>query len=323
MSKTSKIVVCAYHNVGYRCLQELLAQGADVAAVFTHADSETENIWFDSVEKLARERAIPCILSDINQPDNIGLLREIAPDYLFSFYYRTMIGNEILTLPKQGALNMHGSLLPRYRGRVPVNWVVINGETETGATLHHMVEKPDAGDIVDQEKVVIEFEDTSLDVFRKVTEASVRVISRSWPLLRDGKARRVPMDLSKGSYFGGRKPADGLIDWTMSAVRIYNLVRGVTHPYPGAFTFLDGKKVFLWKAWPQPGRAEPGVIVSNRPMLVGTGDGLLEIRSLQVEAAEEMDADEFVSRNRWLGAGFDSGSQDRAGEGNIPGREIR
>ncbi len=317
MPNASKVIACAYHNVGYRCLQELLAQGADVAAVFTHADSKTENIWFDSVEKLARERAIPCFLSDINQPENIELLRRVAPDFIFSFYYRTMIGNEILSLPKQGALNMHGSLLPQYRGRVPVNWVVINGETETGATLHHMVEKPDAGDIVDQERVAIEFEDTSLDVFRKVTEASVRVISRSWPLLRDGKARRVPMDLAKGSYFGGRKPADGLIDWTMSAVSIYNLVRGVTHPYPGAFTFLGGKKVFLWKAWPQPGRAEPGVIVSSRPMLVGTGEGLLEIRSLQVEADDEVNADEFASRIRCLGASFETVAGNRDGEGKI------
>lgn len=323
MANASKVVVCAYHNVGYCCLRELLAQGADVAAVFTHEDSKTENIWFDSVEKLAREKAIPCFTSDVNLPENIEILRSIAPDFIFSFYYRMMIGNQILSLPKQGALNMHGSMLPKYRGRVPVNWVVINGETETGATLHHMVEKPDAGDIVDQESVTIGFEDTSLDVFRKVTEASVRVISRSWPLLRDGKARRVPMDLAAGSYYGGRKPSDGLIDWTMSAVRIYNLVRGVTHPYPGAFTFLDGKKVFLWKAWPHPGKAEPGEIASLRPMLVGTGEGLLEIRSLQVETAEELNADEFVSRISCLGASFEAGAGNRSGEGKIAGKEIR
>jgi methionyl-tRNA formyltransferase len=133
-----------------------------------------------------------------------------------------MIKPQVLEIPKYGALNLHGSYLPKYRGRVPVNWAVINGETETGATLHYMVEKPDAGDIVDQERVEIAFTDTAFDVFNKLTDAAVTVIARAWPLLRGGKAPRIPMDLAAGSYFGGRKPADGLIDWSRPAVAIYN-----------------------------------------------------------------------------------------------------
>lgn len=291
----NRIVVCAYHNVGYRCIEELLQQGANVAMVFTHEDSPSEEIWFSSVRELADKHDIPWRTTDINAPENISLLREIAPRFIFSFYYRNMIRQEVLDIPNEGALNLHGSYLPRYRGRVPVNWAIINGESETGATLHYMVEKPDAGDMVDQEKVPILFTDTALDLFNKVTEASVIVIGRSWPLLVTGKAQRIPMDLAAGSYFGGRKPADGLIDWTKGAVRIYNLIRGVTHPYPGAFTYLDGGKVTIWRAWPIDGSGEPGRVISINPLLVGCGEGLLEIRSLQVEGKGEVAAEEFAS----------------------------
>ena len=288
-----KLIVCAYHNVGCRCIEELLRQGAEIALIFTHEDSPTEEIWFDSVRELADKHGIPYLTTDISAPENVEQARAIAPDFIFSFYYRNMIKPQVLDIPARGALNLHGSYLPKYRGRVPVNWAVINGESETGATLHYMVEKPDAGDIVDQEKVAIADTDTAFDVFNKVTAAAVTVIARAWPLLREGRAARVPMDLSAGSYFGGRKPADGLIDWNKPAKVIHNLVRGVTHPYPGAFTFLDGKKVIIWQARPMEGSGEPGRIMSHNPLLVGTGDGLLEIHSLQFEGEKEVSAADF------------------------------
>jgi len=302
----AKIVVCAYHTVGYRCLQELLAQGAYVAAVFTHEDSASEEIWFESVQELAVRHQIPCFTTDVNLPDNVELLRMISPDFLFSFYYRTMIKKEVLDVFCKGCLNLHGSLLPKYRGRVPVNWAVILGESETGATLHYMVEKPDAGDIVDQERVSIGFTDTSLDVFQKVAEAAVRIIARSWPLLLAGKARRLPMVLSEGSYYGGRKPADGLINWEKSSIEICNLIRGVTHPYPGAFTYLDGKKIYIWSAVPRSGKGNAGEVLSEQPLLVGTGDGTLEVLSLQFENGKEFSALIFVKENPLVGKIFAS-----------------
>jgi len=293
----SNIVVCAYHNVGYRCMQELLGQGAQIALVFTHEDSPTEEIWFRSVRDLAKQHAIPCLTTDINLPENVERVRAIAPAFIFSFYYRNMITAEVLSIPCLGALNLHGSYLPRYRGRVPVNWAVINGETETGATLHYMVEKPDAGDIVDQERVGIAFSDTARDVFGKVTDAAVTVIARAWPLLRDGRAARIPMNLAEGNYCGGRKPADGRIDWTKSAVQVYNLIRGVTHPYPGAFTWLGGKRVTIWDARPVEGNGPPGQILSQSPLLAAAGQGALEIRTLQLEGGQECSAAEFVMQH--------------------------
>jgi methionyl-tRNA formyltransferase len=277
-----------------------------VSAVFTHEDSATEEIWFESVQELAKSHQIPCYTTDVNLPENIELLRRIAPDFLFSFYYRSMINKEILEIPAKGALNLHGSLLPKYRGRVPVNWAVIRGETETGATLHYMVEKPDAGDLVDQERVSIDLTDTALDVFYKVTEAAVRIIRRTWPQLLTGTAQRESMDLSAGSYFGGRKPSDGLIDWGKSSTEIYNLIRGVTHPYPGAFTFLDGEKVLIWRAMPKSGSGRAGEILSDQPLLVGTGSGLLEVLSLQCDAEDEIDALQFVKKYPVRGKSFTS-----------------
>lgn len=292
----NKIIVCAYHNVGYRCIEELLRQGAEIELIFSHEDSAAEQIWFRSVRELADKNGIPCLTSDISLPGNVELLKNIAPSFIFSFYYRNMIKQQVLEIPKQGALNLHGSYLPKYRGRVPVNWAVINGESESGATLHYMVEKPDAGDIVDQEKVEIAFSDTAHDVFGKVTDAAATVIRRAWPLLREGRAPRIPMDLNSGSYFGGRKPEDGRIDWNKSAVQIYNLVRGVTHPYPGAFTELEGERVTIWSAYPLEGTAAPGEIVSLEPLIIGTGAGLLQIKSLQVESGQECSAEIYARK---------------------------
>jgi methionyl-tRNA formyltransferase len=290
----NKLVVCAYHNVGYRCIEELVRLGAEISLIFTHEDSSTEEIWFQSVRELAEQHGIPCLTTEINAPENVERVRTIAPDFIFSFYYRNMITPQVLEIPRSGALNLHGSYLPRYRGRVPVNWAVINGETETGATLHYMVEKPDAGDIVDQEKVAIGSSDTAHDVFLKVTDAAVTILSRAWPLLREGRAGRTPMNLAEGNYCGGRKPADGRIDWARPAAAIHNLVRGVTHPYPGAFTFLDGRKVIIWQSRPVEGTGEPGRVVSLDPLLVGTGQGLLEIQSIQITDEPEVTAVVFI-----------------------------
>ena len=286
----------------------MIRQRVEIALVFTHDDAPSEEIWFASVRELAKRHDIPVVTSDINLRENAALVRELAPDLLLCFYYRNMLREEVLKIPRLGALNLHGSYLPKYRGQVPVNWAVIKGDNETGATLHYMTGKPDAGDIVDQEKVPIEFHDTALDVFNKVTQAAVTVLARSLPLLLTDKATRMPMDLSRGSYFGRRRPDDGRIDWSRSALEIYNLVRGVTHPYPGAFSYLEGKKIVIWSAAPAEGKGEPGKIVGVAPLLVGTGSGLLEIISLQEEENPEQDGAGYASQGNLAGLVFSSTS---------------
>jgi len=282
----STAVVFAYHNVGVRCLSVLLDAGVQVVLVVTHRDNPNETIWFGSVEALARSRALPVITpEDANDPAVVAKIRALRPDFLFSFYYRNMLGPELLALPARGAYNMHGSLLPKYRGRVPVNWAVIKGERETGASLHEMVAKPDAGGIVDQESVPIGPEDTAAEVFVKVTGAAERVLARALPGLISGIARITPQDLSLGSYYGGRKPEDGRIDWTKSAPEVHNLVRGVAPPYPGAFTQLGPTRLRVLRTRLQPNRrprsGAPGLYFEAGSYYADCGDGsVLQILEL-------------------------------------------
>lgn len=282
-------VVFAYHNVGVRCLRVLLDQGVQVPLVLTHADSPTENIWYDSVAEVCADRGIEAItVDDANHPHVVARIRALAPDFLFSFYYRKMLGAEILGIPKRGALNMHGSLLPEYRGRVPTNWAVINGETETGASLHYMEVKPDAGDLVAQSSVPILGDDTAHEVFQKVVVAAEITLVRALPQLVAGTAPRVPLDLKSGSYFSGRKPEDGRIDWQRSAQQIYNLIRAVAPPYPGAFADFRDARVIVNKAQivnSAEVSAPPGSIGHAGPTLgFVCGDGkLLEPLSLTID----------------------------------------
>ena len=260
-------VVFAYHDVGVNCLAVLLAHGVDVALVVTHKDNPAEKIWFHSIAALAAERRLPTVTpDDPNTPDVVARIRELQPDFLFSFYYRHMLRPPLLSVPRLGALNMHGSLLPKYRGRVPVNWAVIKGETETGATLHYMTAKPDAGDIVAQQAVPILPDETAAEVFHKVAAAAAAVLDRSLPALIAGTAPRQPQDLTQGGYFGGRSPADGRIDWRCSAKEVHDLVRGVAPPYPGAFTMLDGKTLKILATRLATGPAPPAT-----PALYSTG----------------------------------------------------
>ena len=228
-------VVFGYHDVGVRCLRVLLDAGVAVPLVVTHRDAADERIWFGSVAQLAQSRGIETLLSeDLNHLRE--RIRVISPEFMFSFYYRRMLPPEVLALARKGAFNMHGSLLPKYRGRAPVNWAILMGESETGATLHEMVAKPDAGRIVDQQRVPIGPDETAAEVFAKVSEAAETVLKRSLPHLLAGTASLKKQDLSKGSYFGARRPEDGRIDWSKSALEIHNLVRAVAPPYPGAFS---------------------------------------------------------------------------------------
>jgi methionyl-tRNA formyltransferase len=243
-----KAVVFAYHDVGVHCLKVLLARGVEVALVVTHEDNPSENIFFGSVAALCDEHGIACIAPEHpDTPELLARVGAVAPDFIFSFYYRNMLPATLLSLAARGAYNMHGSLLPKYRGRVPINWAVLHGETETGATLHEMTVKPDAGAIVGQTAVPILPDDTAYEVFCKVTVAAEQTLWNALPAMLAGNAARLPNDLSKGSYYGRRTAQDGLIDWRQPAQQIHNLVRAVAPPYPGAFELRGDDKITVLK----------------------------------------------------------------------------
>ena len=235
--------------MGVGCIKALLDAGIQIELVVTHADDPHENIWFGSVAALCQERSIPYV-----QPEASDLLellpqfKKIAPDYIFSFYYRHLISTAILDTARIAALNMHGSLLPKYRGRAPVNWAILHGETETGASLHIMEAKPDAGDIVGQVAVPIHPDEDATAVFAKVSNAAIKVMQAALPELLQGRVPRTPNALAKGSYFGGRKPEDGRIHWNQSAKQVHDLIRAVAPPYPGAFTDWQGARMVIAKS---------------------------------------------------------------------------
>jgi methionyl-tRNA formyltransferase len=297
-STQKRAVVFAYHNVGVRCLKVLLAGGVDVALVVTHQDSATENIWFESVQSVCETEGIPFITpDDPKSPEVLAQIQAAKPDLMFSFYYRHMLPQAILDVAP--AYNMHGSLLPEYRGRAPTNWAVLHGATRTGASLHEMTIKPDAGAIVAQQAVPILPDDTAFEVFGKVTVAAELALYEVLPALLAGTAPRTPNDLTKGGYFGGRKPEDGRIDWSLPAQQVYNLHRAVAPPYPGAFTDIGPRRYVIERARLYRGDASDqiagltaGLAVVGNTILGVCGDGrALIIHSLladglRISAAE-------------------------------------
>ncbi|HPL09201.1 MAG TPA: formyltransferase [Smithellaceae bacterium] len=289
-----KAIVLAYHNMGLAGLAALGRHGFDIAAVFTHEDDPKENCWFGSVKDWAEKQGIGCTTDPVNSPQWIEKIKRMQPDVLFSFYYRNMVRPEVLAIPRIGAFNLHGSLLPSYRGRCPVNWVLVNGEKETGVTLHCMVEKPDAGDIVGRRAVSIDFEDTARTLYDKLCEAAGGLLDELLPEMKKGKIPRIKQDLSRGSYYGGRKPEDGRISWDRTAVEIYNLIRAVTDPYPGAFAFAEnGGKILIWRARPVSSVSGGGpgdVILDGQSVLVKTGDGAIRLQEIEASGARWKDA---------------------------------
>jgi methionyl-tRNA formyltransferase len=244
----ARAVVFGYHDVGVRCLETLISGGVDVPLVVTVRDDPRETQWFGSVAATAAQYGIEAVVpADANTPELQQRISDLQPDFIFSFYYRSMLGAPLLNTARRGALNMHGSLLPKYRGRAPVNWAILRGERETGATLHYMVERADAGDIVDQLAVPILQNDDARGVFAKVTVAAETILARSLPGLIAGNAARRPQAIEPGQYFGRRRPEDGRIDWTWSAGQIHNLVRAVAPPFPSAYADVGDQRWFIHK----------------------------------------------------------------------------
>lgn len=276
-----KAVVFAYHNIGCVGIEALLRNGIKISAVFTHRDDPNEYVWFDSVAELAASKGIAVFApEDINHPLWTEKIRDIGPDIIFSFYYRKMINQSILDIPPRGCLNLHGSLLPKYRGRCPVNWVLVNGEKETGATLHYMTAKPDDGDIVCQKTVEIGDGDTARSLHDKVAMAASVLLDEALPQLKDNTAKRCVQDHSESTYYRGRRPDDGEIDWRCSAREVRNLVRAVTRPYPGAFSYKSNQKCIFWavsEISSERAKARSGVIVSVNPLVVACGEGAVRI----------------------------------------------
>jgi methionyl-tRNA formyltransferase len=276
----ARAVVFGYGDVGARCLAVLLEAGVEVPLVVTHRDDPRETLWYASVADFARKQGL-AVLEDPEASTLEGKIGALRPDFIFSFYYRKMLPLALLKMARRGAFNMHGSLLPKYRGRAPLNWAVLKGESETGATLHEMVEKPDAGRIVDQQAIPIGPDETAVEVFARMTGAAESVLRRNIPSFIKGEITLKPNDLSKGSYYGRRTPEDGRIDWSKSAAEIHNLVRAVAPPFPGAFT--EKMRIFRTALTTRTNPGKPlGPYQEGEEWFAACGDGKV-LRLLEYE----------------------------------------
>ncbi len=278
-------VVCAYSSVGTAALEGLLEAGIEVKALYTYVQGPDE-LWFTPPAAVARAQGIPVHLAPaFNEEGVFESIRALNPDFLFSFYFREMIQARFLELPRLGAYNLHGSLLPKYRGRAPLNWVLVKGETETGITLHAMTPKPDDGHIVAQARLPIDWDETALSLTLKAADAGRDLVRDAIPGLVDGSIARLDQKtLGPSTYFGGRKPADSRLAFTMGVQEAFNQIRAVADPWPNAF--LETGRGTVKVAWALPSH-EPCPAghfrLTRDGVLVGFADGALSLRTLRMD----------------------------------------
>ncbi|MFE8149216.1 bifunctional UDP-4-amino-4-deoxy-L-arabinose formyltransferase/UDP-glucuronic acid oxidase ArnA [Brenneria goodwinii] len=281
-----KTIVFAYHDMGCAGINALLEAGYTIRAIFTHADSAAENHFFGSVARIAAEKGIPVYApDDVNHPLWIERINAMEPDILFSFYYRVLLSDSILNCAKIGAFNLHGSLLPKYRGRAPLNWAIANGERETGITLHRMITRADAGDIIAQQAVNIADEDDALTLHHKLVRCARHLLADSLPAIKQGRLEGRSQNEAEATVVRRRTPEDGRINWSLPARDIHNLVRAVTDPWPGAFTWAGSSKFVIWKSriLSDHTQANPGIVLSADPFVIACKDGALEVLTGQTD----------------------------------------
>jgi len=283
---------------GHAVLKKLIEAKAQISGILCLIEDAHEDQYHPKVTAIAKENHIPIFYSnDVKSADYADVLRKIKPDIAFAIGWRYLITKEAYDLPRLGTLIIHDSLLPKYRGFAPMNWAIINGETKTGVTLFHIAEGVDCGPIVDQLSTDIMLKDTAKTVDERIIQLYENIIINNLPAFQAGKVVSRPQNEAEASYTCKRTPQDGEINWQHPAAQIYNLIRGLTHPFPGAYTILNGEQVFIWQA-ELPEKSEnyvgniPGRVLGkrNNAIEVLTGKGVLRLLSLQYNGEEEKKA---------------------------------
>lgn len=308
MKSNCKIAFVGCVEEGRECLREIIAAGGDVVAILTFTDELAgKTSGAVSFEEISQRHEIPLYkVKNTNTPESVKLLREINPDVMFVIGWTRLVSAEVLAIPKLGCIGMHASLLPTYRGRAPVNWAIINNEKITGNTMILLDDGVDTGDILLQRSISITLADTCKTVYDKVAAAGRDMIREIIPHLEKKELPRKTQDHAQATVMPKRTPDDGIIDWQKSSLDLFNWVRALTHPYPGAFTYLNGKKLFIWETqiahFPTDAgenfyAAAPGTVVAiSDGILVSTGQNeLLRLHRLSFEGEEDVLWKDFLS----------------------------
>jgi len=294
---TKRVVLIGAEETGRRALASLISAKANLIAVFTspHDLPTYQNVY--EPNRHLNQNIIS--IEDINAPSVINKLRALMPDLIYQVGWSQMLSSEVLKSASEACVGMHCSLLPKHRGRAPIPWAIILGLRRSGMTLFYMIEEADKGDIIGQEAFDIGPHDTATDVYSKSVEAAAKLIETYHPLLERGEAPRIAQDLSRSDYWRRRMPQDGLIDWDRTANHLYDWIRALTHPFPGAFTYWRNQKLTVWQAEPE-GEGEysqGGIILDTDPrngVLVTTATGTLRLHRVQLEGENEVPAASFA-----------------------------
>src|SRR5580704_13964008 len=280
-----RIVYVGAHMESYAPFRRLIQRGDNIVGFVTLIPESMQKMsGATDLTGLAENAGIPMLrIKNINSPEAMDWIRALEPDVILVIGWTQLLKDELLRMPKLACLGFHASLLPKYRGRAPINWALIHGETVTGNSMITLEPEADTGDVVAQRAIPITDEDDCNTLYQKVGQTEVEMLEEVLPQLQRGIVPRSKQDNSIATVMPKRRPEDGLVDWSRTTRELYNWVRALTEPYPGAFTFVNGEKVLLWKAQMESGAAQrgerPGTIVLNREgwPLVATGAGWLRL----------------------------------------------
>lgn len=260
-----RIVFVGAHFEACRPFRHLIASSENIVGLFTLEPSSLAQMSGGvDLTPFATAAKIPIkIGKNVNAPDAASWIRRLAPDLLLVVGWTQLLKPELLQVPRLACLGFHASLLPKYRGRAPVNWAILNGDTETGNTMIVLEPGADEGDLVSQRGIPITEQDDCATIYEKVSLTECEMLDEVLPLIRQGRMPRRKQNSLEATVMPKRRPEDGLIDWRWTTRRLYNWVRALTHPYPGAFSYVCGRKIIIWKT-----RVEDGTIHSQK--LYGT-----------------------------------------------------
>jgi len=299
-----KIVFFGTAKFGVDSLESLIKSGHRVQAVVTQPDRKRgrgQKLQPSPIKLLAGQYGLP-VYQPATPADIIPDLKKLNPGLFVVVSYGHILPKQILEIPELGCINLHPSLLPKYRGAAPINWALISGEEKTGITVIRVSERVDSGEIILQESVEISPDDDAVSLSEKLSPKGTGLLLESVKLIEEKKAKFLPQDEAKATYAPKLKKEDGLIDWNKSAVTLHNQTRG-TVPWPGMYTHIKGKALKIWKTrvCPEPeessAQAKPGRIIDvdkKNGILVKTGEGILCLKELQLEGKKRMGFAQFL-----------------------------
>ena len=293
-------------------LTALLASGVTVPGVITFAAGPAARAsGAVDLAPLAQRAGVPLLrVEDLNVPEEVARVRELEPDLIVVVGWTRLLGREILAIPRRGCVGFHASLLPRLRGRAPVNWAILRGESVTGNTFMYLSEAADRGDIIDQEAIPIDIDDTCATLYERVGAVGAQLLVRHLPALLAGTAPRRPQGEANESPLPKRTPEMGVVDWDQSPRQVHDWIRALTHPYPGAFARLRGRPIRLWGSRLAPEGAEglPGTLLggTGTALRVACRQSSLLITTVQEEGSAEEEGARWMARRQLQGSRFDA-----------------